>query len=72
MFKKSFSLRTRMFIAMFLLVLIAVVTIASVTAFRYKREAELYHKKRLERKEASIQQHINYCLLYTSPSPRDA
>ena len=66
MSKQPFSLRTRMFIAMFLLVLIAVVTIASVTAFRYKTEAEQYHKKRLERKETSIKQHIDYILRRTT------
>jgi len=66
MLKGPFSLRTRLFIAMFLLILVASVVIASVTAFRYKKEAELYHTKRLQRKEASIKQNIDYVLRRTT------
>ena len=66
MLKRPFSLRTRLFTAMFLLVLIASVIIASVTTFRYKEEAEQYHKKRLERKEMSIKQNIGYVLRRTT------
>ena len=66
MLKKTFSLRTRLFVTMFLLILVASVVIASVTAFRYKKEAELYHKKRLERKEMSIKQNIDYVLRRTT------
>ena len=66
MLKRPFSLRTRLFAAMFLLVLLASVIIASVTAFRYKKEAEEYHRKRLERKEMSIKQNIDYVLRRTT------
>ena len=66
MLKRPFSLRTRLFAAMFLLVLLASVIIASVTAFRYKKEAEEYHRKRLERKEMSIKQNIDYVLKRTT------
>ena len=66
MLERPFSLRTRLFAAMFLLVLLASVIIASVTAFRYKKEAEEYHRKRLERKEMSIKQNIDYVLRRTT------
>ena len=66
MLKRPFSLRTRLFAAMFLLVLVASVIIGGVTAFRYKKEAEQYHLKRLERKEMSIKQNIDYVLKRTT------
>ncbi len=66
MFKRTFSLRSRLFIAMLFLVLATSVIIALVTFSRYKREAEEYHRKRLERKEMSIKQHIDYVLRRTT------
>jgi len=49
------SLRTRIFISMTVLVLIASVLIAAVTIYQYKEEAEEYHRERLERKEERLQ-----------------
>ncbi len=66
MLKRPFSLRTRLFIAMLSLVLIASIVIAGITTFRYKNEAEQYHKDRLERKEMAIKQNINYVLKRTT------
>lgn len=66
MYSKKFSLRSRLFIAMILLVLIASVVIATITVLRYKKDAEQYHRKRLERKEQAIKQHINYILKSTT------
>jgi len=66
MFGKKFSLRSRLFIAMILLVLLASVVIASITILRYKEEAQQYHRDRLERKEQAIKQHINYILKRTT------
>lgn len=66
MLSKKFSLRSRLFIAMILLVLIASVVIASITVLRVKEEAEEYHRDRLERKELAIKQHINYILKRTT------
>ncbi|WP_010177800.1 sensor histidine kinase [Aquimarina agarilytica] len=66
MLKRPFSLRTRLFIAMLSLVMIASVVIAGITTFRYKNEAEQYHKERLERKEMAIKQNINYVLKRTT------
>ena len=66
MFSNRLSLRSRLFIAMILLVLIASVVIASITILRYKDEAQQYHRNRLERKEQAIKQHINYILKRTT------
>ena len=63
---KRLSLRTRIFIGMILLVLMASVLIASVAIYQYKEETKDYHKQRLERKEKAIQSHINFVLKETS------
>jgi len=62
----NFSLRTRIFISMILLVLVASVLIAGITIYQYKVDAEVYHKERLERKEEAIKQNINYVLKSTT------
>lgn len=56
------SLRTRIFLSMFLLVLGASVLIAIVTVYQYKEEAQDYHRDRLLRKEAAIRANIKYIL----------
>jgi len=66
MFSKRLSLRSRLFIAMTLLVLLASIVIATTTILRYQKEAQQYHNKRLERKEQAIKQHINYILKRTT------
>ena len=66
MFKNSFALRTRLFIAMISLVMVASIVIASITIFRYKNQSEQYHTDRLERKEAAIKQNIDYVLRRTT------
>ena len=55
---KKLSLRSRIFIAMILLVLLASVLIAAVTIYQYNEEARDYHKERLERKEKAIRKSI--------------
>ncbi|WP_373057312.1 PAS domain-containing sensor histidine kinase [Zunongwangia sp. H14] len=60
------SLRTRIFIAMILLVLGASILIAGVTVYQYKQEAESYHKERLERKEQAIKENIRFVLASTT------
>ncbi len=60
------SLRTRIFLSMFLLVLGASILIAIVTVFQYKEEAQDYHRDRLLRKEAAIRENINYILKTTT------
>ena len=60
------SLRTRIFISMTVLVLLASILIAAVTIYQYKEEAEDYHRERLERKETRIQIAINNALRSTT------
>ena len=51
---------------MILLVLLASILIAVVTIYQYNEEAQDYHKKRLERKEQNIKEHINFVLRETT------
>ncbi len=68
MFKKL-SLRSRIFITMILLVLIASVLIAGVTIYQYREQSRDYHEQRLERKEEQILQSILYTLRETTYPP---
>ncbi|NCO64820.1 MAG: GHKL domain-containing protein [Flavobacteriales bacterium] len=63
---KSLSLRTRIFMGMILLVLMASVLIAAVAIYQYNEETKDYHVQRLNRKETSILSHINFVLKETS------
>ncbi len=60
------SLRSRIFITMILLVLIASVLVAVVTIYQYREQSVDYHEKRLERKEKQILQSIAYVLRETT------
>ena len=66
---KNLSLRSRIFISMILLVVIASVLIAGVTIFQYREQSKDYHKNRLERKEKQILNSINYVLRETTYEP---
>ncbi|NJX14118.1 sensor histidine kinase [Tamlana crocina] len=55
---KKLSLRTRIFLAMILLVILASVLIAAVAIYQYREQSKDYHEGRLERKEGSVQAHI--------------
>ena len=59
---KKLSLRTRIFITMVLLVLLASILIAGVTVYQYNEQAQDYHKTRLERKEQNIKEHIDFVI----------
>lgn len=63
---KKLSLRSRIFVTMILLVLIASVLIAGVTIYQYREQSKDYHENRLERKEQQILQSISYVLKETS------
>ncbi len=65
----KFSLRSRIFISMILLVLIASVLIAGITVYQYHEQNRDYHDNRLERKEDQIKQSINYTLKKTTYPP---
>ncbi len=56
---KKFSLRTRIFLAMILLVVIASILIAIVAVYQYNEQTKDYHKARLERKENAIKTSID-------------
>ncbi len=59
---KKLSLRTRIFLTMILLVLLASILIAAIAIYQYREETNDYHKQRLERKEQSVKTHINRVL----------
>src|SRR5690606_11288703 len=59
---RKLSLRTRIFIAMILLVVLASVLVAFVAIYHYKGEREAYHADRLEQKEENIKTHISRVL----------
>lgn len=63
---KQLSLRLGIFFSMILLTLIASLLIAFISIYQFKKEAKDYHQERLERKENSIKEHINYILLTTT------
>ncbi|NRB59468.1 MAG: GHKL domain-containing protein [Winogradskyella sp.] len=63
---KKLSLRSRIFIAMILLVLLASVLIAAVTIYQYNEEAKDYHRERLERKEKAIRKSISSTIQKTT------
>ena len=63
---KKLSLRTRIFVAMIVLVLFASVLIAAVTIYQYNEEAKDYHRERLGRKEHNIRESINYAIKETT------
>lgn len=56
------SLRTRIFLAMILLVLLASVLILAVAIYQYREQSRDYHEGRLERKEGNVQAHIKRVL----------
>jgi two-component system nitrogen regulation sensor histidine kinase NtrY len=63
---KKLSLRSRIFLAMILLVLLASVLIAAVTIYQYNEESIDYHRDRLERKESAIQRSIRLAIKETT------
>ncbi len=63
---KKLTLRSRIFVTMILLVLIASVLIAGVTIYQYREQSRDYHENRLERKEEQILQSISYVFKETS------
>ncbi len=56
------SLRTRIFLAMILLVLLASILISAVAIYQYSEQSSDYHEARLEHKEGSVHAHIKRVL----------
>ncbi len=63
---KKFSLRTRIFLAMILLVVLASILIALVAVYHYNEQTKDYHKGRLLRKENTIRKTIDIKLMRTT------
>lgn len=66
MAKSKLSLRSRIFVYMILLVVVASVLIAAVTIYQYSEQSKDYHTLRLDRKETQILNSINYVLKNTT------
>ena len=63
---KKLSLRSRIFIAMILLVLIASILILGVTVYQFREINRDYHQNRMERKEEQIRQSIDLSIHKTT------
>ncbi|AEH00972.1 PAS domain-containing sensor histidine kinase [Lacinutrix sp. 5H-3-7-4] len=63
---KKLSLRTRIFIAMILLVLLSSILIGVVVIYQYNEETQDYHRERLIRKEKAIITSLDYVIKQTS------
>ncbi len=68
---KKTSLRTRIFVAMILLVVIASILIALITIYQYNEQAKDYHQARLLRKENTIKSSIDIELIRRTTYPVD-
>lgn len=63
---KSFSFRTRIFLSMILLTLIASALIVIMTIYQFREQSLSYHQERLLHKETAIHEHIDYVLRTTT------
>ena len=57
---EKFSFRTRLFVAMILMLFVAGLLILGTTSIQYESQRENYHLGRLDRKEIQIKRHIDY------------
>ncbi len=60
------SLRSRIFLYMILLVVVASILIAAVTIYQYNEQSKDYHKQRLDRKEKQLLSSFDYVLRETT------
>lgn len=60
------SLRTRIFLSMIVLIVLASVLLAAISIIQFQNEAKDYHQERLDNKENAIKEHINYVLSTTT------
>jgi len=63
---RRLSLRSRIFLYMILLVVVASILIAAVTFYQYNEQSKDYHQQRLIRKERQILSSIDYVLKETT------
>lgn len=64
---QKISLKTRIFLSMTFLVIIAFIMIAVVSVYQYREQDSDYHNKRLERKEAAIKVALEYQIRESTP-----
>jgi len=64
---QKISLRTRIFLSMTFLVVVASIMIAAVSVYQYREQDSDYHEKRLERKEAAIKLALEYQIKESTP-----
>ena len=57
---KKFSFRTRLFVVMIVMLVVAGLLILGTTSIQYESQRENYHLGRLNRKEIQIKRHIDY------------
>ena len=57
---KKFSFRTRLFLVMIVMLVVAGLLILGTTSIQYESQREHYHLGRLNRKETQIKRHIDY------------
>ena len=57
---EKFSLRSRLFFVMILMLLVSGVLILGTTSIQYESQRENYHLGRLNRKDAQIKSHVNH------------
>ncbi len=62
----TLSLRSRIFLFMILLVILASMLIAAVTVYQYNEQSRDYHEQRLERKESQLLSYIENVLRKTT------
>ena len=62
----NLSLRSRIFLYMILLVVVASILIAAVTIYQYSEQSQDYHEQRLERKESQLLSRIDYVIRQTT------
>jgi two-component system, NtrC family, nitrogen regulation sensor histidine kinase NtrY len=60
------SLRTRIFLSMIVVIVMASILLATISVIQFKNEAKKYHQERLERKENAVRKHINYVISTTT------
>jgi len=65
---KRLSLQARIFFSMIFLTLVSSALIVLITLYQFGEQAREYHEDRLEKKEKSIHEHINYFLRNTNYS----
>ena len=65
---RRLSLRTRIYISMIALILFSFLITGGVTAYRFNKQNQEYHEKRLTRKESTVVKTVNFLIAQNSLS----